>query len=345
MLLWTLIALHLSATLIAQRSAGNAGPADVITLGLGAGDVVTFRQSQRVITRIDLRVGDAEYSVPLECAGGLREVRFDTVELPRRSREPEHTTGTFALMFDMGDERERRYGALPRVQISFYRGRITEMLVTRRTGPSSGFSAQLCESPPVGPVTCRHTRQLQGLAPDVLVQQLRELPTPLPSRGRAALSDAETQRRSIYEELLDRGAESVPALLEGLRDPDVRLRRNVVLAFGVLSGGWWQFECGPAKVDIRPALPALIAAFLDSDADVRAWAAQAVGNMGAGAADAVGPLTSLLTSGDAGARFSACMALGQIGRAAGAALPALRAALSDRVLHGCAVRSIQRIEP
>lgn len=49
------------------------------------------------------------------------------------------------------------------MQISFYRRRIIEMLVTTRTGPSSGFS--------------------------------------------------------------------------------VRLRRNVVLAFGVLSGGWWQFEC------------------------------------------------------------------------------------------------------
>jgi HEAT repeat protein len=116
------------------------------------------------------------------------------------------------------------------------------------------------------------------------------LPTPLPSRGKAAFSDAEMKRRNIYEALLDRGAESLPALLAGLRDPDVRLRRNVALAFGVLSGGWWHFECGPAKVDIQPALSGLVTAFRDPDDDVRAWAAQAVGNMGANAAGAVGPL-------------------------------------------------------
>jgi hypothetical protein len=38
-----------------------------------------------------------------------------------------------ALLFDMGDEQERRHGALLRVQISVNRRRITEMLVTRRT--------------------------------------------------------------------------------------------------------------------------------------------------------------------------------------------------------------------
>jgi HEAT repeat protein len=168
------------------------------------------------------------------------------------------------------------------------------------------------------------------------------LPTPLPSRGKAAFSDAEMKRRNIYEALLDRGAESLLALLAGLRDPDVRLRRNVALAFGVLSGGWWHFECGPAKVDIQPALSGLVTAFRDPDDDVRAWAAQAVGNMGANAAGAVGPLIDLLASSDAGSRLSACVALGHIGQAAG--LPALRAALSDQALNRCAARSIQRIE-
>jgi len=113
-----------------------------------------------------------------------------------------------------------------------------------------------------------------------------------------------------------------------------------------LGGGWWPFECGPATVDIRPALPALVTAFADADPHVRAWAAQAVGGMGANAADAVPALTELLKNGDVGARNSACIALGQIGPPARAALPALRAALSDESQHvrQFAARAIQRIE-
>jgi hypothetical protein len=267
-LLWTLLALQLTAPPIAQRAASELESSAVITIRLGAEDVVSFRRSQQVVTHIDLRVHGADYSVPLECAGGLRDVHYETAELSRWGQASERAEGTFALFFDLGAEPERRFGKLPRVQISVYRRRVTEMLVTRMTGPSSAFSSKLCATPPAGPVTCKDTRRLQGLAPKVLVEQLRELPTPIGSGGMAALSDAEKRRRNIYEELLDWGADSVPALVAGLKDPDVRLRRNVVLAFGALSGGWWSFECGPAKIDIRLALPALVDAFRDSDKDV-----------------------------------------------------------------------------
>ena len=97
-------------------------------------------------------------------------------------------------------------------------------------------------------------------------------------------------------------------------------------------------------MDIRPALPALVDALRDFDAEVAGWAAQAVGNMGASATAAVGPLINLLTATEKGGRISACMALGQIGPGAKAALPALRTALSDPAVNRCAARSIQRIE-
>jgi hypothetical protein len=342
MLLWTVLAAQVTAPAVARHAASDPEQSVVITVRLGAEDVVSFQQAQGVVTKLDLRVRGVAYSIPLQCPGGLRDVRFDSAELSRWDQDSEKAEGTFALFFDMGAEQERRFGKLPRVQISMYRRRVSEMLVTRMTGPSSGFSSKLCATLPVGPVTCRDTRQLQGLAPSVLVEQLRALPTPIGADGRR--SDAEKTRRNIYEELLDWGADSVPALIGALKNPDVRLRRNVVLAFGALSGGWWQFGCRPARVDIRPALPALVAAFGDSDKDVRAWAAQAVGNMGTSAIPAVRPLLDLLTADDKGVRISACMALGQIGPGANAALPALRAALSDSMLSGCAARSIQRID-
>src|SRR5205085_2896434 len=107
------------------------------------------------------------------------------------------------------------------------------------------------------PVTCKDTRQLQGLPPEMLVEQLRDLPAPIPAGGRAP---SEEKRRSIYEELLEWGPKSIPPLAAGLQDPDVRLRRNAAIAFQALGGGWYPFECGPAKVDISLALRALVAA-------------------------------------------------------------------------------------
>jgi HEAT repeats len=334
----------MSAAALAQLGQVDIDRPVAITVHLGTEDTVSFRLSQRVVTDIDLHVRGAEYSIPLQCAGGLHDVNFGTVELVGSGREREKTDGSFALLFDMGNDEDRRFSKLPRVQLSFSRGRLTEMLVTNMTSERSAFSSKLCSSVPVGPITCRDTRQLQGLAPEALVQQLRDLPTPLPAMATA--SDGERRRRSIYEELLDWGAKSIPPLVAALKDLDVRLRRNAALAFMVLAGGWWPFECGPATLDIRPALPVLVAAFGDSDPDVRAWAAQAVGGIGANAADAVPALTELLKNDNEGSRNSACIALGKIGPGAKAALPALRVALSDKSqdVRRFAARAIQSIE-
>jgi HEAT repeat protein len=221
------------------------------------------------------------------------------------------------------------------------------MSVTNRTGDTASYTSHLCAELPVGRITCKDTRQVQGLDPKTLVQQLRELRPILPAGPPASAEEErkENLRQSIYEELLDWGAASIPPLVDGLRDPDVGFRRNVTLAFMAVGGGWWPFECGTARLDIRSALPALVAAFRDSDSSVRSWAAQAVGDSGEGAASAVPALIGLL-DGDEGSRNSACIALGNIGPAAKAALPALRRALHDSSpdVQRFAARAIEKIE-
>lgn len=107
------------------------------------------------------------------------------------------------------------------------------------------------------------------------------------------------------------------------------MRRDVAVALDVVGGGWWQFPDSGPKLDLRPVLPALVAALQDSDPDVRAWVAQDISDIGSGAATAVPRLRSMLRSPDPGSRGTACNALGAIGSAARAALPDLRRALDD----------------
>jgi HEAT repeat protein len=164
---------------------------------------------------------------------------------------------------------------------------------------------------------------------DELVQQLRELPTPLPGTipGNGQIPQIEQRRHELYREIRQLGADALPALQRGLRDNDVRIRRNVAIIFNALAGGWID-DLRP-KLDIRNSLPAVLTALDDSDSNVRAWSAQAIGGIGPDAVDAVPALIRLLKNNDEGSRNSACIALRGIGPAAKEALPALDDALSD----------------
>ena len=124
----------------------------------------------------------------------------------------------------------------------------------------------------------------------------------------------------------------------------MRIRRNVALVLNVLAGGW--FDSSQPKVNIRVCLRALVAALKDSDASVRGWAAQAIGEIGPDAAEAIPALVTLLRNEDEGSRNSACIALRGIGGAAKEALPALREALSDSSanVRGFAGRAIESIQ-
>jgi len=181
---------------------------------------------------------------------------------------------------------------------------------------------------------------------DLLVQQLRPLPTPLPALGRSdgSVDPVELRRRDLYRQIRQLENEALPALARGLSDPDVRLRKNVALALGALAGTWW--DPSVPRMNIRPVLGALTAALRDEDPSVRAWSAQAIGEIGPEAAPAVPSLIVLLANSDEGSRNSACIALRSIGPAAREALPALRKALEDPSIdvRRFAKRAIERID-
>jgi hypothetical protein len=215
-----------------SRVEGITTQREAVAVRFDSGDTASFRLTERRVTDIDFHVQGKGYSLPLTCAGGLADVHFDSAELSGGS-EQATAEKSFTMLFDIGQEQDRKYGALPRIQLSFRLGRVVAMLVTNKTGDTASFSSKLCAELPVGRITCKDTRELQGLDPKTLVQQLGQLPR-VPAIDQFS---REKKEKRIYEELLDWGAASIPPLVEGLRDPDVDVRRNVAWAMGALSGG------------------------------------------------------------------------------------------------------------
>lgn len=203
---------------------------------------------------------------------------------------------------------------------------IVALLVFGATGAVPALAAQ------------PHRPQADAATAEAVVAKLRDLPLPIQAfpHGTASAKSAkrplpalELRRQRVYEELHALGPASVSALARALRDPDPEMRRDVAVALDVVGGGWWLFSDGGRKLDLRPALPALLGALEDPDAGVRAWAAQDIGDMGAAGAVAVPRLRAMLHRPDAESRGSACRALGRIGSAARASLPDLRNARDD----------------
>ena len=182
---------------------------------------------------------------------------------------------------------------------------------------------------------------------DALVAQLRELPAPLPVGVGRNLPESEILRARLYAELGSLRTEGVQALARGYGDPDVRLRRNVALALVSLGMG---HDSTLPQTDLEPALASMIAALADSDADVRAWSAQALASLKERAAPAVPALIVMLEREGEGDQLNACGALRGIGAPARDALPALRQELSSpyqnvRWCAGGAIESLQGKSP
>jgi HEAT repeat protein len=181
-----------------------------------------------------------------------------------------------------------------------------------------------------------------------LVQQLGQFRASLPATGRSdgRPDPTEVRRSQLYDELRELGDELAPAVVRGLADPNVQVRRNVALFLNATGDTWNDRNSTEPRLDLRPYLRALTAALSDADSRVRGLSARAIGTIGPGASTAVPALIALLAMPDDGNRGSAWIGLAGIGPSARAALPALRQALSDPSanVRFFATRAISRIE-
>jgi HEAT repeat protein len=163
-----------------------------------------------------------------------------------------------------------------------------------------------------------------------LVHQLGQFPAAIDSRINGSTGrrqPAEEQRDALYTRLRLLGPAAVPALVRGLTDADVQVRRNVALYLGWEGGNYAKRM--PQPLDLQPFLKPLVVALRDDDQRVKELSAQALEHVGPAAAVAVPDLLRLLADPSEGLRNSACIALAGIGPAASDGLPALRRALSD----------------
>lgn len=136
-------------------------------------------------------------------------------------------------------------------------------------------------SPPTVP-----TQQEQPNPADDLVRQLGVFPAALPAGARSdgSIDPIEQRRRELYARIVALRQAALPALIRGLANNDVRVRRNVALFLLVAAD----------RVNtVAPCLPELISALHDSDARVRGLAAQAIGQVASMASSAVAALAHL----------------------------------------------------
>jgi hypothetical protein len=124
---------------------------------------------------------------------------------------------------------------------------------------------------------------------EVLVEALRAAPTSyerpatVPGNG-PCVDEKELRVEEIYDQLFALGDRAHPAMLKALRDPDRRLRENVMLA--IARAG---FPVGRERLrpDMRWAVDALISAIADEDERVRNEAVITLGGIGRDAAAAI----------------------------------------------------------
>jgi hypothetical protein len=99
----------------------------------------TFNFAGERVNTIEFVVENKQYSTELTGCMPLEHVRFDTARLSQQKN------GTFTLIFQMGAEKDRRYGELPVVQILYQNGRLGGRYLALRTGEHSTSSSLLCQ--------------------------------------------------------------------------------------------------------------------------------------------------------------------------------------------------------
>ena len=113
------------------------------------------------------------------------------------------------------------------------------------------------------------------------------------------------KRDEIAKALRVGGAESVQALAQELKSPNLSMRKNASFELVELGGGLGAPFSRGEKIDIKAAVPALIETLNDTDSEVRIWSMAALRSLGPAAKEALPALKQATKDKDEGIRTSA----------------------------------------
>jgi hypothetical protein len=115
-----------------------------VSIAFAADATVQFTLIDGRLASLSGHIGKIQTNASFDDCKTLRNLRLDNFKLIRDDLKRQDPQQSITLLFDVGSDDDRRFGQLPRVQLTFDARKINHALITRRTSDSGYFSDQLC---------------------------------------------------------------------------------------------------------------------------------------------------------------------------------------------------------
>jgi hypothetical protein len=122
-----------------------------LAVKLGATSIVRFVLSGQRVVRVDITVAGKRYIADMRTCALPASIHTNNMVLLRDDlRDDTHRRDGFTLLFDVGSENDRKFGELPRIQLTWEHSRLEAAYISHMIAANSGFGEPLC-NPDVQP--------------------------------------------------------------------------------------------------------------------------------------------------------------------------------------------------
>jgi hypothetical protein len=112
---------------------------------LGKNSIVRFYLAGEQAVAVEMSVAGYRSVFQLDTCALPRDIHVDGMELERGDiREGDRAPGALTLYFFVGTEKDRRFGELPRAQLTWARDRLMAAVVHKKVGANEGTTLPLC---------------------------------------------------------------------------------------------------------------------------------------------------------------------------------------------------------
>jgi len=115
-----------------------------VSIDFSADATVQFTLIDGRLAGVSGHIGKIQTNASFDGCKALTNLRLDNFKVIRDDLKRQDPQQSVTLLFDVGSDDDRRFGQLPRVQLTFDLRNINHALITRRTSDGGYFSDQLC---------------------------------------------------------------------------------------------------------------------------------------------------------------------------------------------------------